>query len=318
MKDANDPRNHVRVAAARWRAFELTSGEVRQRLGGHSYQARHRVAVTVDGKPDQSFEDRYVVKCTGKGACYARQDNSLEYGVELYRLGELTYFRHRYQRFMRFPEEPQEAARRIEHIWGAGGAVVELLRRHMSVTPAGAVTAAGRKATRYRLSLGASRVLVRESGPRAWRALLKPLRIVGEAALDNKTGVALSLQITYDVRVPKDGHIVKITGEFRGALSDPGKNPVIKPPADYVVAQPRAREVQQLQMLGSHRRNPGWFRGGGSRHRRSDARRDPDKAAPRSGPPGMGGMREGTGMIRGAGMQGGARPDRPRPRVMGR
>jgi len=270
--DATDPRNHARNAAARLRAFELTSADVRGRIGGHQYQARHRISVTVDGRPDQSFEDRYVLRCTRKGACYGRHDNSLEYGLELYRLGDQTYFRNRYQRFMRFSEEPEEAARRIQHIWGTGSAVVELLRRHMKITPAGAVTTAGRSAARYRLSLGASRVLVREHGPRAWRALLRPLRIAGEAALDQKTGVVLSLQLTYEVRVPKGGQTVKIAGEFRGALTNPGKNPSIKPPTDFVVARPRAREKQQLRLLRSHRLNPGWFRGGGTGARRRRGR----------------------------------------------
>jgi hypothetical protein len=257
-----NPAHHARSVAARTAALRMDHATARGHLGGHRYEARHRVRVTVDGQPDRAFEDRYWLRCTGGSDCYGRQDNSLEYGVEFYRIGEQTYFRHRYQRFGRFAEEPEEARRRVERIWGAGAAVIELLQGHLSLTPSGEATVAGRPAKRYRLSLGKAMPMV-YSGRRAWRSRLKAMHIEGEALLDETTGVVLALKVRYAVSVPKSGRTVTITGELDSAVTEAGKPQVIKPPADFAVARARPREARELRMLGSHRLHPGWFRGGG-------------------------------------------------------
>ena len=243
-------------------------------LGAHRYRALHRVRVTLDGQPDRSFEDRYELRCAGKSDCYGRQDNSLEYGVEFYRIGEETYFRHRYQRFLKFTEEPAEARRRSEHIWGAGAAIIELLQGHLVVTPAGEITVVGRPASRYKLSRGRGLALS-YTGRRAWRSRLKALGIEGEAVLDKATGAVLTLRVTYAVSAPKAGRTVTIAGTFDGAVVEVGKPLAIAAPADFKVARSRPREAQELQMLGSQRLYPGWFRGGGpqaARRARSGSR----------------------------------------------
>lgn len=254
--------HHGRSVAARLAALRMDHATAHGLLGAHRYRAKSRVRVTLDGRPDRAFEDRYWLRCTGKSDCYGRQDNSLEYGVEFYRIGEHTYFRHRYQRFWRFTEEPEEARRRVERIWGAGAAIIELLQGHLSMTPVDEVTVAGRQASHYKLSLGKGIPAV-YVGRRAWRDGLKAMRIEGEAQLDKATGVVLALKVIYAVSAPKDGRIVTITGEFDGAVVEAGKPQVIKPPADFAVARARPREARELRMLGSQRLHPGWFRGGG-------------------------------------------------------
>ncbi len=258
----NGAARHAQSVKARLAALRLDHATARGLLGGHRYRAVHRVRVTLDGRPDRAFEDRYVLRCNARSDCYGRQDNSLEYGVEFYRIGEQTFFRHRYQRFMRFSEEPDEAGRRVERIWGVGAAIVELLGSALVMTPAGEATVAGRRASRYKLSLGTGMPAV-HSGRRAWRARLKAMRIEGEAQLDKASGVVLALKVTYAVSAPKDGRTVTITGEFDGAVVEAGKSQVIKPPADFAVARARPRETRELRMLGSARLHPGWFRGGG-------------------------------------------------------
>lgn len=256
------PAHHARSVAARMAALRMDHARVHGLLGAHRYRAKHRVRVTVNGQPDHAFEDRYVLRCAGKSDCYGRQDNSLEYGVEFYRIGEHTYFRHRYQRFMRFTEEPEEARRRLERIWGAGEAVIELLQAYLVTTPAGEASVAGRSGSRYKLSLGRGRPAL-YTGRRSWRARCKAMRIEGEAVLDKSTGVVLALRVSYAVSAPKGGRTVTITGDFDGAVVEVGKAQVVKAPADFAVARSRPRETQELRMLGSQRLNPGWFRGGG-------------------------------------------------------
>ncbi len=287
------PANHPRSVVARMAALRMDHATAGRLLAGHRYKAVHRVRVTLDDKPDQSFVDQYALRCTGRGDCYGRQDNSLEYGVEFYRIGEHTYFRHRYQRFVRFSEEPEEADRRVERIWGAGAAVIELLGDHLKTTAAGETHVAGRSAIRYKLSRGTGAVQV-HSGRRAWRGRLKAMRIEGEAALDKATGVMLALKVSYAVSAPKNGRTVTLSGSFDGGLVEVKKPQVIKPPADFAVAQSRRRESRELRLLGSHRLNPGWFRGGGP------------QAARRGGS-----MRPGRGAMRSAAM-------RPRPGHMAR
>ena len=262
------PARHARSVAARMAALRMDHARVHGLLGAHRYRAKHQVRVTVNGQPDRAFEDRYVLRCAGKSDCYGRQDNSLEYGVEFYRIGEQTYFRHRYQRFMRFTEEPEEARRRMERIWGAGGAVIELLQAHLVATPAGEATVAGRSASRYKLSLGRGLPAV-HTGRRSWRSRLKAMRIEGEAALDKATGVVLTLRVSYAVSAPKGGRTVTLAGVFDGAVVEAGKAQVIKAPADFAVARSRPREARELRMLGSQRLHPGWFRGGGPQAARS-------------------------------------------------
>lgn len=264
------PALHARSEAARLAALHMDHPAARRLLGGHRYKALHRVRVTLGGQPDRSFEDRYELRCAGKGDCYGRQDNSLEYGVEFYRIGEQTYFRHRYQRFLRFSEEPAEARRRVARIWSAGAAIIELLEGHLKTTPAGEVTVAGRAASRYKLSRGSGAARI-YGGRRAWRGRLKALKVEGEAVLDKATGAPLSLRVRYAVSAPKDGRTVTISGEFDGAVSQVGKPQVIKPPTDFAVARTRPRETQELRLLGSHRLNPGWFRGGGPQAARRGA-----------------------------------------------
>jgi hypothetical protein len=256
------PARHRQSVAARFAALRMEHVRARRILRDHRYEARHAVRVALDGQPDQAFEDRYELRCAGPSDCYGRQDNSLEYGVEFYRIGELTYFRHRYQRFLRFAEEPAEARLRVERIWGAGAAVIELLQGHLAVTPAGEATAAGRPASRYKLSPGQSLPRVHH-GRRAWRSRLKVISVSGEALLDKATGVPLSLRVSYAVSAPKAGRRVTITGTFEGAVREAGKPVVLRPPADFRVARARPRDSQELRLLGSHRLNPGWFRAGG-------------------------------------------------------
>jgi len=279
------PANHGRSVVARLAALRMDHRTAHGLLGAHRYRAKSRVRVTLDGVPDRAFEDRYWLRCTGKTDWYGRHDNSLEYGVEFYRIGDHTYFRHRYQRFSRFSEEPREARRRVERIWGAQAAIIELLQGHLSVTPAGEGTVAGRPASRYNLSLGKGVPTV-YVGRRAWRDGLKAMRIEGEAQVDRATGVVLALKVVYAVSAPKNGRTVTITGEFDGAVVEVGKAQVIKPPADFAVARARPRETRDLRMLGSHRLHPGWFRGGGPqaarRGRSGGAMRPGSSPRPRS------------------------------------
>jgi len=261
-------------------ALRLDHATVRGLLGAHSYRAVHRVRVTLDGQPDRAFEDRYLLRCNGKTDCYGRQENSLEYGVEFYHLGDQTYFRHRYQRFLRFSEEPDEAGRRVERIWGVGAAIVELIQGGLVVTSDGESTVAGRRASRYKLSLGTGLPAI-HSGRRAWRAGLKPMRIEGEVQLDTATGVVLALKVTYAASAPKGGRTVTIAGEFDGTVVEAGKAQVIKPPTDFAVARARPREARELRMLGSQRLHPGWFRGGGPRAARRPTTRRPATRRPR-------------------------------------
>jgi hypothetical protein len=256
------PARHRQSVAARLVALRMEHVQARRILRDHRYEARHAVRVTLDGRPDQAFEDRYELRCAGPSDCYGRQDNSLEYGLEFYRIGELTYFRHRYQRYLRFAEEPAEARLRVERIWGAGAAVIELLQGHLALTPAGETTAAGRPASRYKLAPGQGVPRVHH-GRRAWRSRLKVISVSGEALLDKATGVPLSLRVSYAVAAPKAGRTVTLTGTFEGAVREAGKPLVLRPPVDFRVARARPRDSQDLHLLGSHRLNPGWFRGGG-------------------------------------------------------
>jgi hypothetical protein len=265
-EESVSPARHAQSVVARLAALRLDHAKARLLLGGHRYRAVHRVSVTLDGKPDRAFEDRYELRCNPDADCYGRQDNSLEYGVEFYRIGEQTYFRHRYQRFLRFSEEPDEAGLRAERIWGAGAAIVELLGGYLVLTPAGQGTVAGRPSSRYKLSLGDGKgIPAIRSGRRSWRTRLKAMRIEGEAQLDTATGVVLAIKVTYAVSAPKGAHTVTITGDFDGSVVEAGKVQAIKPPADFAVARARPRDARDLRLLGSARLNPGWFRGGGPR-----------------------------------------------------
>ncbi len=249
-------------------------------LGGHRFRATHRVSVKVDGKPDRDLVSRYELTCAPERDCHGREESSAEYGVELYRMGEQTFFRHRYQRFMRFSEEPEEANRRIQRIWGAAAAVVELLGSRLAVTPAGETTAAGRRATRYKLSRQHGPP-ARASGARAWRKKMQVLSVKGEALLDTATGAPLGITISYSVSAPKGAHRVTISGQLEASVLQAGASQKITPPRDFIVARPRPRETRDLRMLGSHRLNPGWFRGGGPQAAHRRARQGMSGGAPR-------------------------------------
>ena len=266
----DDPRRHATRALARWNALAMSHRKVRARLGGHRFEATHRVDVTVDNKPVQGFQDRYWLRCTRQGLCHGKLHNSLEYGVEFIRLADYTYFRHRYQKYLRFTEEPEEATRRIEDLWGAGRAVVDLLRAQLTLSPDGQAKASGREASRYRLTLASVGRPRDESGARAWRNKMRVLKIEGHVLLDNATGVPLELQVSYAVSAPRKSQTLVITGSFRGAIRDPGRPPEIRPPSSFVEAKPRDRTVlQERRLLSNYRLNPGWFRGGGPARRGS-------------------------------------------------
>jgi hypothetical protein len=290
-----DPADHVKSPAARRRALTLTHAEVRERVGGHVFRATHRLSSSLDGQTEQSWVDRYELRCRQSGDCYGRHHNSLEYGVEFFRLGEHTYFRHRYQSFLRFSEAPREAERRVERIWGVGAAVIRLVGRQLSLRRDGEVQVAGRTGVRYRLQrrkkpradppagLGSDR------GSRAWRARLQVTRLTGEAVLDRDTGVPLRLAADYRITAPKQGKTVAIAGKLEGALSEVGGAPEVSAPEDYTPAIARRREVlDEKALLRDERLNPGWFRGGGphaarrrQRQGRTRHRRRRGRAAPR-------------------------------------
>lgn len=245
------------------------------------FRATHRVASTLDGKPEASWVDTYSLRCRATGDCHGRLDNSLEYGVEFIRLGAHTYFRHRYQEFLRFREEPREAQRRAQRIWGAGAAVTTLLERWLRLVPAGSKTVGGRTGSLYRLEKRSRPRAVTATGRRAWRARLHADAIAGEVVLDSATGVVLRLQVRYAVWATRGTHKIGVTGTYEGSLTGVGTTPAVAPPARFTRATPRAREaLDERRLLRDQRLRPGWFRGGGP----YEARRHPARrGAPRPG-----------------------------------
>lgn len=256
----------------------MTSEQARARIGSHRFAATHRVAVSVDGRADQELGEELRLVIRRNGDCQGQRHNSKEWGVEFVRLGEVTYFRHRYQRFLRFTEEPGEARRRVERIWGTGRAVLELVQRQLRFESQSNGRVAGRPVVALRLarrehpvgSIGSSRP------SRAWRAGLAVIRLEGEARLDRQTGVPLACRISYAVAAEKDGKQVVISGEYQGKTVVLGRDPALSPPRDFVEARPRVREKPLLsRLLKGHRLNPGWFRGGGPRAARRKQLRPP-------------------------------------------
>lgn len=277
-----DPRQHASSAVARRAALHLSDSEVRKRLGGYRFQAQHRIASTVDGKPDRAWSEDYLLLCRKNGDCHGRLQNSREYGVEFVRLGEQTYFRHRYQPYLRFHEEPDQAEHRIQRIWGIGAAVVDLVGRFVDLAPIGKGQVAGRAVVRYQLKRRARPRKAAEQGRRAWRASMTVKKVSGEVALDAATGVPLSLKIDYAVTAPRKGHTVGISGSLQGQITAVGSPGAVTAPTQFTQAKSRRREVlDERHLLHDWRLNPGWFRGGGPYAAR---RRGRERAHPHTAP----------------------------------
>ena len=282
-----DPRQHASSAEARRAALHLSDREVRERLGGHRFQAQHRIASTVDGKPDRAWTEDYLLVCRKNGDCHGRLQNSREYGVEFVRLGEQTYFRHRYQPYLRFREEPDQAERRIQRIWGINAAVVDLVARFVDLAPIGKGQVAGRAVVRYQLRRRPRPRQAAEQGRRAWRASMTLNKLSGEVALDAATGVPLSVRIDYAVTAPRKGHTVGISGSLKGQITAVGAAGAVTAPTRFTQATSRRREVlDERHLLHDWRLNPGWFRGGGPYAARRRGREpSPRGVAPGPRPP---------------------------------
>jgi hypothetical protein len=260
-----DPKHHASDGAARMRALRLTHAEVRRRLGPHRWEARHTVSTAVAGKAAESLTETFRLECGAGATCHGLYENSAEYGQELFHEGDVTFFRQRYQRFLRFTEEPEETALRLEGIWGIVPATAELLGRFLALSPQGSASAAGRPGQRYRLDLRSVPLPApTESGSRAWRAKLRAEKLAGTALLDRATGVPLQVTLSYTVTAPRDGVTVTIQGELQATVTEAGKPVAIALPKDFDEASPRTRDaLVERRLLGNLPRNPGWFRGGG-------------------------------------------------------
>ena len=286
-----DPAAHSRSEEARWAALAMPHRRVREALGGHRFEARHEVSSRIGEEPGRALVEEYLLECGPKGDCHGRLNNSREYGVEFVRVGEATFFRHRYQDFLRFSEEREESERRVEHLFGIGAATLELLYSGVRLLPAGEAAIGGRKAARYRLtSSKMPRPVAGTRGAKAWRARLKVERADGELWLEKDTGAPVRVEVRYRVSAPKGGRMVVLTGSLRTEIKAIGKPVEVKPPPRFTEASPRDRESLDLRaLLGDHRLNPGWFRGGGP-HAARDRERGQRPTPPGSqvGPAGMG------------------------------
>lgn len=211
------------------RVFAISAQEAAARLGPHVQEAKVSFRWAAAGKPSVQLSEERMVALGRDGDFHARIDNDERQGMEWVRVDDVSYARSRYAQF----RERRRDRGSSEHVVASAYAILsdfgDWVHGALALSHAGETTVDGRKAVKYRVTLGEARdvetfelpeVVYPRGGPDAQTALRlhalengRPQSASGSLVVDAATGVPLQADLEAALAVPSE------QGESRLELS---------------------------------------------------------------------------------------------------
>lgn len=266
----------VRVAR---RILEMPASEAVERIGANRYAA----TVSFDwsaqsGAQDKLSENRVLVSGPGgvNGDFDAKVQNGRGMGLEVIRVEGKVYANNTYGKSRFRARDRGMAERTREDVYGALREFTALFGGRLKLSPQGTVTHEGRTAWRYDVSLGpvippepsASRLpkaqparAGMDEGTRR-RQFFSDKRQVralsGEVLVDAQSSVVVKVRLDGKIDVPPQGAAssASLHMAMESALTQIGKTPALKPPADFLPDQDKPSGIADaLDRFGIPRGN---------------------------------------------------------------
>ncbi len=241
------------------RVLRMGAAEVTERIGPHQFNAMVRYEWTGAGRSEQLVEKRVLVAGSGgvSGDFQGSVDNSRDQGLEVMRVSKAVYARNRYGKFRQRLRDRGMAEREREEIYGSLRDFDMIFGGRLRPISQGSVVVQGRPAWRYTVSLAPAEAdaLAKDDGlpaiavPKgggddsatrrvAFFQKRQPRSLQGELVIDGQTAVVLQARLDGKLSVPspessqeKD---VVVSLAVESTLSHIGKDPALKPPADFL------------------------------------------------------------------------------------
>ena len=241
------------------RVAHTSHERVGQLLGAHRYRSTSSIVVREGDAIVESLETDTFIELADSGDFRARNENSRDYGREVFFTGGFLYLAPRYSRFhRRAPERMAEPAQIRNQIYGDLGAHLELLTRGIEIEEQASGTRGETGDPRQVRNITVKKsertrppARPTELRHRAWRDSIDVVEASGELALDEETGVVLHALVHGAVTFERDGRSFVMTFDVEHDIADIGAEIAIAaPPDDAWVATPvRRREVDERDRL---------------------------------------------------------------------
>jgi hypothetical protein len=237
------------------RVLRMGAAEATERLGPHRFNAALSFTWTSEGRVEELKEKRALAEGPGgvSGDFHASLENSRDQGLEIIRVHNSVFARSRYGKFRQRLRDRGTAEREREELYGAVRDFDSVFRGQLKLASVGPVSIRGRQAIKYAVSLAAqNQAPTSESslpalvGPKAGidestaRRIAffensKPKSAQGHVAVDAQTAVVLESRLEGMLGVPSpNGKEVAVRLALETGVSDIGKDPATKPPAEFL------------------------------------------------------------------------------------
>lgn len=251
---ADDPRIARRILG-------MGAAETTERIGAHVYRAKVSFEWAGNQRSTKLEETRTLVAGAGgvSGDFHGVIENNRDQGLEVMRVQGAVYARSRYMKFRQRLRDRGIAEREREEIYGAIRDVDALFRGRLKLMPQGTVTVDGRTAWKYDVSLGpplpaSERALPPRPQPKglvdaatahrlAFFELRSPQSLQGQVLVDAKTSVVLKARLDGRLAVAQDGGAGNLRIVLESALTEVGKEPNLKAPAEFLPDQDKPQGI---------------------------------------------------------------------------
>jgi hypothetical protein len=238
------------------RVLRMGAAEATERIGAHRFTATVYFEWTGAGRSEDLKEKRVLAAGPGgvAGDFHASLDNSRDQGLEVIRVRNAVFARSRYGKFRQRLRDRGMSENEREDVYGALRDFDSVFNGRLKLVPSGSVSAHGRPAIKYLVSLARAPEGVRptastvppiatpkgrvdESTSRRMAFFEKrdPKSVRGEVLVDSQTSVVLDSHLEGKLAVPSpDAKEVTLRLTVETALSDIGKDPGIKVPPEFL------------------------------------------------------------------------------------
>lgn len=283
------------VAVSR-RVLGMGAAEATERIGAHKFTATVTYEWSAVGRPNLKLvENRTLLAGPGglSGDFSGVEENSRDQGLEVMRVHGQVFAKSRYGKFRQRLRDRGIAEHMREELYGAISDFDYFFKGRIKLAAQGTVSHEGRTAWKYQVSLGP---VVPDAGGKAlpppltpkngvdettqrrlrFQELRNPRTLQGEVWVDAQTSVVVKTHLDGRIGVNADGGEAELRLVLDSSMTDIGKDPQLKLPADFLPDQDKPEGIAAaLERFGIVRDGAD-----GGHARAPDADDDDDDEAP--------------------------------------
>jgi hypothetical protein len=258
------------------RILGMGAAETTERLGAHKYTATVTFDWSGGGRATKLIENRTLYAGQGgvSGDFHGVMENSRDQGLEVLRVQGKVFAKNRYGKYRQRLRDRGIAEREREEIYGALREFDSLFKGRLKLTPQGTASHDGRTAWKYAVSLGPALAVAEASHlppvvqpkagidettarRRTFFEKREPSALQGEVLVDAETSVVLKAQLDGKLSVNGEAGEAKLRLVLQSALSNIGKDPALKAPADFLPDEDKPEGIEDaLERFGIPRVGP--------------------------------------------------------------